>query len=293
MRAPLVLAGLALLFGCAKPGPTPTPHYVLGAPYRASGVWYYPAERTELVETGLATILPPNHAPLTTNGETYDPGAMAAAHPTLQLPAIARITDLETGRSVVVRINDRGTGDPRRLVQVTPRVATLLGMREGQPAQVRLELLGAESRAAVEGLAGAPSLPVAAAPRGTVQQADLPPPPGVREGRGRVASAAAMPSAADPTAAPAVAMRLTEQVTQGPVQPGRLWVRLDTFEEYQYAAIQRAKLIGLRPSIVSSRVGRTRQFRVQIGPLASVPEADAALDQALAAGIPDARIVVE
>ncbi|MBN8906264.1 MAG: hypothetical protein J0H99_06510, partial [Rhodospirillales bacterium] len=186
----LPLLALAFLFGCAKPGPAPHPHYVVGSPYKASGVWYYPAERAELVETGLAAVLPPNRPALTTNGEVYYPAAMAAAHPTLQLPAIARITDLETGRAVVVRINDRGTGDPHRRVEVTPRVAMLMGMRQDQPAQVRLELLGAESRAAVDGLAGAPSLPVSAAPRGAVQQANLPPPPGMREAGGRVARTA-------------------------------------------------------------------------------------------------------
>jgi rare lipoprotein A len=80
---------------------------------------------------------------------------------------------------------------------------------------------------------------------------------------------------------------------QGPAQPGRLWVRLDSFADYQYAMIQRAKLSGLSPAIVSLRDGRAHLYRVQIGPLATVAQADSVLGRALAAGIPDARIVVE
>jgi rare lipoprotein A len=70
-------------------------------------------------------------------------------------------------------------------------------------------------------------------------------------------------------------------------------VRLDTFEEYQYAAVQRARVAGLGPHITQVPDGRSMQFRVEIGPLDDVHQADAVLDRALAAGIPDACIVVE
>ncbi|MDR3536160.1 MAG: RlpA-like double-psi beta-barrel domain-containing protein [Acetobacteraceae bacterium] len=284
---------LLLAFGCTKPAPQPAVHYVLGKPYQASGVWHYPADSYELDETGLADVLPDGHAALTSDGEVFDQGAMAAAHATLQLPAIARLTDLETGRSVLLRLNDRGTGNPRRLVEVTRRVAMLLGISPGGGAQVRLQVLSNESRAAVDGLPDAPHLGVVAAPRGAVEATDLPPPPGSRQGGGHLAPGAhlATEQATPTTAVPL--LRLPEAVTQGPAQPGRLWVRLDTFEEYQYAAVQRAKLSGLGPAIVSPRIGRTQAFRVQIGPIATVAQADAVLNQALAAGIPDARIVVE
>ncbi len=290
----LAICGVLLLaFGCTKPTPQPALHYVLGKPYQASGVWHYPADSNELDETGLADVLPDGHASLTTDGEVFEQGAMAAAHATLQLPAIARLTNLETGRSVVLRINDRGTGNPRRLVEVTRRVATLLGIPPGGGAQVRLQVLPNESRAAIDGLPDAPRLGVVAAPRGAVEATDLPPPPGSRQGGGHAAPDVHL-AAEQATPATAVPLlHLPETVTQGPVQSGRLWVRLDTFEEYQYAAIQRAKLNGLGPTIVTSRTGRSQAFRVQIGPIPTVARADAVLNQALAAGIPDARIVVE
>jgi len=284
--------GLALLvFGCTPPL-KPDPHYVLGRPYQAGSVWYYPKEAFALDQTGLAAVAKGDSARLTTDGEVFDQTALAAAHPTIQLPAIAALTNLENGREVTVRLNDRGSGDPRRLVEVTRRTAVLLGRPADGVARVRLRILPNESHAAADALPGAPSLAMTAAPRGGVQVADLAPPPGVRQGNGR-----ALPDA--PVAAPAEAvsaappMRLPETITQTAPQPGQLMVELDTFEEYQYAAVQRAKMGAAGARIVSIVDGRTHQYRVEVGPLPNVAQADAVLNQALASGIPDARIVVD
>jgi rare lipoprotein A len=264
---------------------------VLGAAYQAGGVWHYPRESYNLDETGLAGIITTHPAPLTTNGEVFDQTSLAAAHATLQLPAIVRLTNLENGLSTVVRINDRGSGSPKRLLDVTQRTALLLRFPPNGVARIRLTVLGNDSRDSVEGLPGAPSLAVAAAPRGAFQSADLPPPPGVRQGAGRTvaSTSATMPEVAR-VAAPA---RLPETLTQESVRSTRLMLQLGTFEEYQYATIQRARVIGLGPRIVRTTQGRNRQFRVEVGPLDDVTRAESALDQALAAGIPDARIVVE
>jgi rare lipoprotein A len=287
---PLLL--LLLVSACVPATPHADPHYVLGQPYQANGAWYYPAESYELDETGLAAVLPDAHASLTTDGEAFDQTALAAAHPTLQLPAIARLTNLETGRSVVLRINDRGTGDPRRLLQVTRRVALLLGMTMGEATQVRLQVLVGESHAAADALPGAPRLAMSSAPLQPVQAVELAPLAGTRQSGGNVMPRRAGAGQEAPLPA-AASLRLPEVVTQGPPEPGRLWVRLDTFEDYRYAAMQRTKVSRLSPDIVSFRAGRVEEFRVQVGPISSVATADAVLGQALAAGIPDARIVVE
>jgi rare lipoprotein A len=280
-----------LLAGCQQhPAPQANPHYVLERPYQSGGTWWYPRESHDLDETGLASVYPDDHPPLTTDGEVFGQGALTAAHPTLQLPAIARLTDLETGRSVLVRINDRGTPTPRRLVQVTKRIAALLGMKPDGVAQVRLTVLLGPSEAAEQHMAGVPHLPIEAAPREAVASASLPPPPGARQEGGH-----AQPTAStQPEAAAALTPeRVPEALTQGSPQPGRLWVRLDTFQSYQYAAIEQARLVGLAPRIERIFEGRVQSFRVMIGPLGSVAAADAAVDQAIRAGIVDARIVVE
>jgi rare lipoprotein A len=291
MKSRTILALALLTFGCT-PALKPDPHYVLGKPYMAANVWYYPRESFNLDQTGLAAIAQGDSGRLTTDGEIFDQTALAAGHPTIQLPAIARLTNLENGREVTVRLNDRGTGDPRRLVEVTRRTAQLLAMPPDGATRVRLQVLPNESHAAADALPGAPSLAMTAAPRGAVEVAQLAPPPGIRQGGGQALPAV---SVSAPTEAPMAAppMRLPEVITQTVPQPGQLMVELDTFEEYQYAAVQRAKMGRAGAHIVSVVEGRTHRFRVEIGPLPNVARADAVLDQALASGIPDARIVVD
>lgn len=281
---------LATLVSCS-PRPVPSPHFVLGQPYQADGAWYYPHESYEARETGLATVYGANHPDLTTDGELFDQTALAAAHQTLQLPAIARLTNLENGRQVTLRINDRGPATPHRLIEVTSRTAALLAFPSDGIARVRLEVLTDESQAAAESVPGAPKLQVATAAVGEVQQADLPPPGGtgapVREPPAR------MVQQDQPAAGAAPALRLPETVAQAAPDPGTLYVRLGTFQGLQYANIQRARVSGLGAGIVSGVEAGARVYRVIIGPLASVAQADSVLDQVMRAGVTDARIVVE
>ena len=290
--SPVRSVALALLTVSCVPALKPDPHYALGDPYKAGSHWYYPKESFDLEETGLASISRGDATRLTTDGEVFDQTALAAAHPTVQLPAIARLTNLENGREVTVRLNDRGSGDPRRLIEVTRRTALLLDIPPGAVAQVRLRVLPNESHAAADTLPGAPSLGLTAAPRGTFEVAELPPPPGVRQGNGRALPAAAVAApAVGPAAAPP--LRLPETVGQTVPSPGRLMVQLDTFDQYQYAVAQRARMAAAGARIVHVRDGRTTRFRVEIGPLPDVAHADSVMETALASGIPDARIVVD
>jgi rare lipoprotein A len=154
---------------------------------------------------------------------------------------------------------------------------------------VRLEVLPAESHAAADALPGAPKLELTAAPVGAVQQSDLPAP-------GSAAPVAA-PAPVEPSqeAAPVTAaiVKLPETVTQGVPDPGQLFIRLGTFQTYEYANIQRSRVAGLGATIETTRLGRQSTHRVIIGPLSSVQQADMVLDQVLGAGVTDARIVVE
>ena len=313
--------------GCAvhQPPPAPAPHYVLGQPYQAGGVWFYPRESDQTDETGIAVVYGAGHAALTADGEAFDQTALAAAHPTLPLPSVARLTNLETGRQVLVRINDRGPATPHRLVAVTRRTAQLLDLPDDSAAtgiaRVRLQVLPAESHAAADSLPGAPRLAMDAAPRDAISVSALPPAPGGApdEVSSAGVSSAGVPSAGgSPAGGPAAApgeiragsaplaiqpgrasdppvppLLLPEQVWQAPSDPGTLWVRLDSFQGYRYAAMQQATVAGLGAQIANSIEGRVRTYRVTIGPLASVAQADAVLDQVIRAGVMDARIVVE
>jgi len=280
----------AMLLASCAPSPTPSPHYLLGAPYQAGGVWWYPQPNLQLDERGLAQVYDDDHPGLTADGEAFDQGAMAAANQTMPLPAIALVTNLENGRQVKLRINDRGPPTPRRMLAVTRRAATLLAFPPGDVARVRIQVLEADTQAAQAALPGAPDLPIAAAPRDAVEASSLAPPPGMRGSAGVAQPGTAVDAAA--AAGPAVALRLPETLTQVAPDPGRLWIELGSFPAYEFANMQRAAVAQLGATIVSERHGRSETFQVTIGPIDDIAQADRLLDATVAAGVSDAQIVV-
>ncbi len=284
----LTLAGCGLFRRPAHV--TGTPHYMVGGGYQMNGAWFYPREQTRYEATGLAAVAA-DHDGLTADGEAFDASALAAAHQTLQLPAIARVTNLDNGRQVLVRLNDRGPANPGRLLALTRHAATLLGASDG--TRVRVQLDEGMTRSLADQLGGGPHVALAAAPRDSVQAESLAPPPGTgQSGRGASAPGATRMSA--PTEADAaVPDRLPDQVQQGAPEAGRIYLRASQFGQIGYAERVHAQLYGLNPQIEMEQEGRTRTYQVKAGPFASVAEADAALDQARRAGVVDARLVVE
>ena len=297
-------AALALLApvvgGCHRAGPAPHPHYVLGPAWQGDVAWFYPTESYSAVQTGLAAIAPDRGGRLTADGETYRPDALAAAHQTLQLPAVVRLTNLDDGRQMLVRLNDRGPASPARLVAVTPRVATLLGLRDGTP--VRLEVMAEASHQAVDAVGGGPRLAIATAPLEAITAQALPPldgaaAGGVRAGGVRAGGAGSgagttvigRPAAAD--AAPAADVVLPGTVTRVPVGPVRLMLRLGTFTNPGPAGVQAQHVPALSAYVVSHPSGRSTTYAVLAGPYPTARAAEAALDEALRAGVPDARII--
>jgi rare lipoprotein A len=291
------LLAVAVVFGCAPRGPAPSPHYVLGAPYQAGGRWYYPREDFALAETGLAETYD-RHGALTADGEAFDQMALAGAHPTMQLPALVQVTNLENGRQVLVRINDRGPASAGRMMQITRRTALLLAAADPNAVRVRMQVMEAQSRHMADSLRPeGPKLNVALAPAGTVQAESLAPPGGVGQS-GRFLSAPANPAprvVAAQTAAPDdVPLRLPEAVSQVYVAPGELFIDCGGFSMPEYANLLASRLYALGARAAARYdAPRDRAFVVRIGPLSSVAAADAMLARALQAGATDARIIVE
>ena len=286
---------LALLLGllpaaCQFGAGAPHPHYVVGAPYQAQGMWHYPRARMTSIATGLAGVQPADHAGLTADGEAYDPAALAAASPDLQLPAIARVTDLATGRQLVVRINDRGPGDPARILALTPAAARALGVPTGGVAPVRLRVLPGRSLQAAAAVPGGPRLRLAAAPVAAVASAPLGPPGAAPPS---VVPGLAVAGVSGPgTAGGPIQPTLSGRVGLLPVRPVRLWVRLLDVTDQQAAAQVTARLAGLHPVIAARMQGGAEHFLVRLGPFATPAPAEAALRSALAAGIADPTIEV-
>lgn len=301
MRAAVLAAVLGLtLAGCVAPGTREMAssgpvHYVVGRPYRIGAVWRYPRERFEGTETGLATI-DPRTGGTTTDGEAVDPTAMAAAHPTLQLPAIVRVTDLDNGYQVLVRVNDRGPANPGRVIALSPRAMTLLRAADPHAARVRVDVMAAGSLGLATGLGGmeAPRLALAVVPLGDVASQPLPPPPGARQAP-HVRAVAALPAPrARPIDVAPVPLRLPETVTRVAPHPGSLYVEIASFGRAEYAALLQRRLASIGAKVMLDyNAPRDASYRVRVGPLAGAAAADAMLARVIAAGQGDARIVVQ
>jgi rare lipoprotein A len=138
------LALLLLLAACAggnKPRPASKPAQTvkIGKPYQVFGVWYYPSDDRDYDETGVASWYGPGfHALDTANGERYDQDDLTAAHKTLPMPSYVEVTNLENGRKLVVRINDRGPFAKGRIIDLSRRSAQLLGVDKAGTAKVRV-----------------------------------------------------------------------------------------------------------------------------------------------------------
>jgi rare lipoprotein A len=146
----LLCGGLALaLAACGSSGPPPPPaaapgpHFKIGQPYQINGRWYHPAFVTEYEATGVASWYGESyHGRRTANGEVYDMYALTAAHPTIQLPAVVEVSNLENGRSLILRVNDRGPFVDDRLIDLSYAAAHELGFERQGLAQVHVRYLG-------------------------------------------------------------------------------------------------------------------------------------------------------
>jgi len=120
----------------------------VGNPYRVEGKTYIPtADASGYSATGIASWYGKDfHGKRTANGEMYDMHALSAAHPTLPLPTMVRVTNLENGQAVVVRVNDRGPFKKDRLIDLSYAAANVLGYANRGTTQVRVETLDIEEQ---------------------------------------------------------------------------------------------------------------------------------------------------
>ena len=308
----LIAVAVLALAGCAETGSgkkaavqgqtRSAAGYKIGEPYQVKGVWYYPKEDFGYDETGIASWYGPGfHAETTANGETFDQNELTGAHKTLPLPSLVRVTNLENGRSIIVRINDRGPFVPGRIVDLSRRGAQLLGFEGQGSAKVRVAVLPEESRAvAASARAGQAGVSVAdispdgapkpvAAPRGAVQVEGATPVRRVAERQAFDPSQTVAGATVDGRFMPAAV------VADTPVRSnGRLYVQAGAFTVYDNANRLRARLSDLGTTRIDpTMVGQTQYFRVRIGPLSSVEAADSILNQVIEAGNNGARVIVD
>jgi rare lipoprotein A len=117
--------------------------YKVGKPYQVAGVWYVPREQPDYDETGIASWYGEafDQKP-TANGEIFDMYAVTAAHTTLPLPSLVEVTNLDNGKKLVVRVNDRGPFVGGRIIDLSYEAARELGFQRAGLARVRVRYVG-------------------------------------------------------------------------------------------------------------------------------------------------------
>lgn len=268
-----------------------------------------PAVQGDHVETGVAVVYGEEFAGLpTANGETFSQSAMTAAHPSLPLPSLVHVTHLETGREVVVRVNDRGPFEDGANLQLSRQAATALGFNGAGKANVRLRYLGpapVQAASAAPQPAPAPAL----APAPAMALASAPPPPAAATptrrdvvwpvaaedelmgGNGAAAPAPrlmtlrAEPVKPAPSASPAATYT-------APVSGSGVYVQLASFTELGNAEAMLRRVEGQMPvEIVSARVNGADYFRVRVGPFDNRGTAEQVRERLFANGTADGRVV--
>lgn len=202
--------------------------YRVGKPYVVAGRTYVPEEDVNYRAEGVASWYGDAfHGRRTANGEVFDMTAITAAHPTLPIPSYARVTNLANGKSIVVRINDRGPYHGNRLIDLSVRTAKLLEFHGNGVAKVRVEYVG---RASLEGsddrqlLATLRTGTPAPAPSQVMVASARPFVPDSRPLRGEVPTPTGRPYTLGHTVADASSVRATSEISAARANPtaGRL-----------------------------------------------------------------------
>lgn len=295
MRNLFVLCALLSLAACSSTNnsstvatgniPKSKGYYKVGSPYKIDGIWYTPQVYETFTEEGIASWYGPGfHGKMAANGETFDTHALTGAHKTLPLPSIVRVTNLENGRSAVVRVNDRGPFSDNRIFDASRYTAETLGFLNKGTARVRLELLPEESKiAAAEAMEGRISSQYASNTQQPIQTAQP------------VNTIAAKPLAPIAGYAP---LPPRENVQQNLPEPSTsqqgIYVQAAAFSTPMNAEKLAAQLKAIDATIIQpTTVSGKTLYRVRLGPYPSLDVADKSLNKVIAAGQQQAQIIIE
>jgi rare lipoprotein A len=332
----LAVAALMLASGCADTrssrgtqlsAATPSlakGRYKVGRPYVINGIWYYPSVDYDYDETGVASWYGPGFQKQdTANGETYDMNDLTAAHKTLPMPSIVQVTNLDNGRSIKLRVNDRGPFVQGRIIDVSRRAAQLLGFYQQGTAQVRVKIIADESRWLAESMAREPTAAVAIPPAAAAVVAATAPEPMPQHLSPVMTAASDAPA---PFVAEAVEVEAPAPAVADWSQPGLaassppsdeklfawntaadserragpfsneqpVFVQAGAFADRTNAQRARHRLAPIgKVEVNSTNVNGSNLFRVRVGPFASTDEAERKLAAVMQAGFVNPRIVFE
>ncbi len=230
-----------------------------GPPYQVEGKWYVPTYEPNYDEVGIASWYGPTfHGKASASGEVFDENAMTAAHPTLPIPSLVRVTNLENGKQVIVRLNDRGPFVDDRIIDLSKKAGQALDLHGQGTAKVRVQYVGPAPATLNSLPAVQPSQPMQAYALVTPRIQHLPP-----------SEVSHIPQQLERAAAPAPA-----QLAQAVAQRG-YFLQAGSFADLGNAQTLRQKLQLFGPVTVTAvQVGGTEFYRVMVGPWTSRLEAE-------------------
>lgn len=315
---PVVLIAAALaLAGCSSKSEkkaaldpfagTGSPHYKgsgavpwgggrnhVGKPYQVAGRWFTPKEQPNYDKTGPASWYGEAfNRRKTSNGEWFDMTRLTAAHPTLPLPSYVKVTNLDNGRDVIVRVNDRGPFVGPRIIDMSKRSAEVLDFKRKGKANVRVQYIGpaplddngthlvAMNKELQRGTSLKRMIAAADKSRGKVRSTDVmvAEAPVKKKKQANVETVAYTPPAMDPP------------VTGSGVETS-YFVQVGSFADPVNAERARDMFASAWPVQFMELSGTQGSvYRVRLGPISSQDDANTALEGAIASGYPDARLV--
>ncbi len=271
----------------------PVARYKIGNPYQIDGIWYYPERDLNYDETGIASWYGEKfHGRPTANGEIFDANLVSAAHKTLPMPSAVRVINLDNGRSMILRVNDRGPFAPGRIIDLSREAARLLGFKRQGLARVRVQILAEESlRLEREARAGRfPDISQKiSAKKPKTTPALVPAVSIVTSENSRVQAKQTTPQVSSLELL--AANRPVEEV--GAVDTD-IYIQVGSFQELSNAENMLGRLYGIDLAAISIFDNDGQLIhRVLIGPMKTVSDADAVLTDILDKGFRGARIILE
>lgn len=248
----------------------------VGPPYQANGRWYVPTPEPGYAQTGTASWYGPQfHGQRTASGEVFDETALTAAHPTLPIPSLVQVTNLENGREVIVRVNDRGPFVDERLIDLSRGAAQVLGFEQQGRTRVHVRYLGPAPRHV-----NAETAMAAAAPSSGSQS------PPARADESGPRSLLPPPASLQDSQLAAAAQSLNNGAERNALVGGGYYVQVGAFSDLSNAHRVRDAIADAGPVVVDVRrsASGTELFRVRVGPWNSEGEADAARRRLAAMG---------
>ena len=258
----------------------PVPIYKIGKKYKVNGKFYFPQKDMSYNKTGIASWYGPKfHGKLTANGEIYNQYALTAAHKTLPLPSVVKVTNLKNNKFLVLRINDRGPFVNDRIIDLSSKAADLLDLKKNGTGLVRVTILPQQS-ITLEKLAKNGSFP---------EIIDLPKPE-----KPMIIIPQKSKVKVEGISSKYKKNKYKKKLSYELKNNYKIFIKMGSFTSLKSAEVMKEKLSYIKKVNIYKKIkGRKTLFYVKSGPYLMVDKVDEVLSLLSSKGMQGAKIVIE